>query len=147
MNNPKSILKLRPEINATVSKPAVVSPTRPTSGSNWLSRIQSKLYSQQFINNSDDTSEPDLENPLLFVKQDLKRVTFPISNMATDFPFYSDDSPRDETFEKFKKQRELEPVSEPPVVMSELTSQYEHACIRREEVCIDRFRAILKENR
>ncbi|KAI8370912.1 hypothetical protein BD560DRAFT_434745 [Blakeslea trispora] len=147
MNSPKSILKFRPEINTTVSKPAVVSPTRPTSGSNWLSRIQSKLYSQQFINNSDDTSEPDLENPLLFVKQDLKRVTFPISNMATEFPFYSDDSPRDETFEKFKKQRELEPVPEPPVVMSELTSQYEHACIRREEVCIDRFRAILKENR
>ncbi|KAI8373984.1 hypothetical protein EDC96DRAFT_9975 [Choanephora cucurbitarum] len=149
MSNPKSILKFRPEINATVPKPIVASPTRPASGSNWLSRIQSKLYSQQFVShsNSEDTSEPDLENPLLFVKQDLKRVTFPISNMATEFPFYSDDSPRDETFEKFKKQRELEPVPEPPVLLSELTSQYEHACIRREEVCIDRFRALLKENR
>ncbi|KAI8097900.1 uncharacterized protein B0P05DRAFT_522536 [Gilbertella persicaria] len=149
MSKPKSILKLRPEINNNTSKPTIVSPTRPASGTNWLSRLQSKLYSQQFINhnNSEDTNEPDLENPLLFIKQDLKRVTFPIGNLATEFPFYSDDSPRDETFEKFKKQREQQPLVEPAVVVSELTSQYEHACIQREQVCIDRFRNILKESR
>lgn len=132
MNKPKSILKYKPENN--VNNTAAINKPRPTS---WLSRLQSKIYSQQ--NNQDDC---DGDNPLLIAKQDLKRVTFSVGNLITEHPFCSDDTPIDETFQEQKKQNTTTPKH-----ITDLESYYEHACVQREEPCLDRLRKILKSNR
>lgn len=140
MNKPKSILKFKAENNNANDAPI---PTRTTSAS-WLSRLQSKLYSQNNINYEEDK---DGDNPLLIAKQDLKRVTFPIGNFIIEHPFCSDDSPRDESYEKKKKELLEQQQRDRKLEVADLSSHYEHACIQREEGCIDRFRNILKASR
>lgn len=140
MNKPKSILKYKAENNINYDAPI---PTKTTSAS-WLSRLQSKLYTQANANNEEDK---DGDNPLLIAKQDLKRVTFPIGNLIIEHPFCSEDSPRDESYEKKKKELLEQQQRNKKLEIADLSGHYEHACIQREEGCIDRFRNILKANR
>jgi hypothetical protein len=150
MNNirPKSILKYRPEISLT----AVPTPT-PTTSSTWLSRIQSKIYSTTHSDGNEQDTE-EYKRSLTLPKQDLRRVTFSVDNLTTEYPFCSDDSPRDEEYEKEKQAaaatkkssggstRNLENIQ-----VLDLANHYEHACILREEGAVDRFRNILKSSR
>lgn len=148
---PKSILKYRPEIPSSSSISAT---TTATTGSSWLSRIQSKLYSTHANYNDQDNEE--YKRSLTLPKQDLRRVTFSVGNLTTEFPFFSDESPRDEEYEREKQaaaalvaarksctsSRNLENIE-----VLDLSNHYEHACILREEGTIDRFRNILRTSR
>ncbi|CEP15772.1 hypothetical protein [Parasitella parasitica] len=138
MNKPKSILKYRPEnnINYKDSKIPAIAPQR----SSWLSRLQSKIYAQTDILQE----ENDGDNPLLLAKQDLKRVTFSVGNLTIEHPFYSNDIPRDEIYEKQKSNAVFGQQSQ---TVADLANHYDHACIQREEGCIDRFRNLLKKSR
>lgn len=134
MSKPKSILKYKPENNINS---VTINNNRPQPTS-WLSRLQSKIYSQQ--NNQDDC---DGDNPLLIAKQDLKRVTFSVGNLITEHPFCSDDTPLDETFQEQKKHI----IATTPKHVTDLESYYEHACVLREEPCLDRLRTSIKTNK
>lgn len=138
MNKPKSILKYRPENNVNYKDTSISTINPPRSS--WLARLQSKIYSQTDILQD----ENDGDNPLLIPKQDLKRVTFSVGNLTTEHSFFSDDIPRDELYEKQKgdtvaKQQTLQ--------VADLANHYDHACIQREEGCIDRFRNLLRTSR
>ncbi|KAI8978434.1 hypothetical protein BDB01DRAFT_799847 [Pilobolus umbonatus] len=122
---PKSILKCKQECDV-VHTPSTTS---------WLSRIQSKLLLQS-------TQDEDEHNRLMLPKQDLKKVTFSIGNLTTEHFFSSDESPRDEVFEKQKEENKLNPQED----VIDLTSYYDHACIQREENVMDSFRSVLKNN-
>lgn len=135
MNKPKSILKYKPEsnIHAAAAATTVIKPQNTS----WLSRLQSKIYSQQH-----NQEECEGDNPLLIAKQDLKRVTFSVGNLITEHLFCSDDTPFDETFQEQKKAAPTLPNKNKPI--TDLEAYYEHACVQREEACIERLRKILK---
>jgi len=100
----------------------------------WLSRIQSKLLLQ-------NTQEEDEHNKaILLPKQDLKKVTFSIGHLTTEHPFSSDESPRDELYEKQKNENRLNPQED----IIDLPTYYNHACIQREESAMDSVRNILR---
>ncbi|EPB83038.1 hypothetical protein HMPREF1544_10221 [Mucor circinelloides 1006PhL] len=140
MNKPKSILKYRPENNINY-KDTSITAINPPPRTSWLSRLHSKIYSQTDISQD----ENDGDNPLLLAKQDLKRVTFSVGNLTTEHPFCSDDIPRDELYEKQKTDAAATKQQTPQV--TDLANHYDHACIQREEGCIDRFRNLLRRNR
>ncbi|KAI7899019.1 uncharacterized protein BX663DRAFT_522862 [Cokeromyces recurvatus] len=129
MNKPtKSILKYKPEANNSFPLQQQQQPQ------SWLSRLQSKLY------NSNHSLHHD-NNPLLLAKQDLKRVTFSVGNLTTEHCFFTDDSPRDESFEHQKQKGNMPTEEITPV---RLVNHYEHACIQAEEGILERFQMILK---
>ncbi|KAL7323903.1 hypothetical protein PS15p_210493 [Mucor circinelloides] len=140
MNKPKSILKYRPENNINY-KDTSITAINPPPRTSWLSRLHSKIYSQTDISQD----ENDGDNPLLLAKQDLKRVTFSVGNLTTEYPFCSDDIPRDELYEKQKTDAAAAKQQTPQV--TDLANHYDHACIQREEGCIDRFRNLLRKSR
>ncbi|GAN04490.1 hypothetical protein MAM1_0065d03950 [Mucor ambiguus] len=140
MNKPKSILKYRPESNINY-KDTSITAINPPPRTSWLSRLHSKIYSQTDISQD----ENDTDNPLLLAKQDLKRVTFSVGNLTTEHPFCSDDIPRDELYEKQKSDAAAAKQQTPQV--TDLANHYDHACIQREEGCIDRFRSLLRKSR
>ncbi|KAL0143139.1 hypothetical protein V8B55DRAFT_1474661 [Mucor lusitanicus] len=140
MNKPKSILKYRPENNINY-KDTSITAINPPPRTSWLSRLHSKIYSQTDI----AQDENDADNPLLLAKQDLKRVTFSVGNLITEHPFCSDDIPRDELYEKQKSDAAIAKQQAPQV--TDLANHYDHACIQREEGCIDRFRNLLRRSR
>ncbi|KAI8642699.1 hypothetical protein BD408DRAFT_443243 [Parasitella parasitica] len=138
MNKPKSILKYRPENNINCKDNMIATITSPRSS--WLSRLQSKIYAQTDISQE----ENDGDNPLLLAKQELKRVTFSVCNLIIEHPFYSNDKPRDEVYEKKKSNTVTRQQSQQ---VTDLANHYDHACIQREEGCIDRFRSLLRKSR
>lgn len=136
MSRPKSILKYRPESNLEL----------PLSipSSTWFSRLQSKLYSNT-ITNEEETEE--YQRSLSLPKHDLRKVTFSVGNLTIEHPFCSQDSPRDEEYEKEKQANEILKKLQQANEVIDLPNHYEHACIQREEYIIDRFRDILKTSR
>ncbi|KAI9475518.1 MAG: hypothetical protein EXX96DRAFT_573622 [Benjaminiella poitrasii] len=128
MNKPvKSILKYKPE---TKSPPSTVT-TAPIQQS-WFSRLQSKLYNHPVPHDDD--------NPLLLAKQDLKRVTFSVGHLTTEYCFFADDSPQDESMDRQETSAKTEEWT-----TSKLADHYDHACIQSEEGCLQPFRAMLKQ--
>lgn len=142
MNNtrPKSILKYKPENNIEIVSSPLPSPT-----TSWFSRLQSKLYSSNLNNNEEDSEE--YKKSLLLPKQDLRKVTFSVGNLTIEHFFCSQDSPRDEEYEKEKQAAVVLKKLQDTNQVLDLASHYEHACIQREEGVIDRFRNILKASR
>ncbi|KAI8090810.1 hypothetical protein BDF21DRAFT_412217 [Thamnidium elegans] len=136
MSRPKSILKYRPESNIELS--TVIPPT------SWFSRLQSKLYSNT-TPNEEETEE--YQKSLSLPKHDLRKVTFSVGNLTVEHPFCSQDSPRDEEYEKEKQAADILKKLQQANEVIDLPNHYEHACIQREEYVIDRFRDILRTSR
>ncbi|KAG0165713.1 hypothetical protein DFQ30_008091 [Apophysomyces sp. BC1015] len=111
--------------------------TSDSSGSSWLSRIQSKLYSTA----ADDLAVPSLP------RQELRRVTFRVRQLTTEHILYS---PDDSTAAAAAAAKEN---SQPKAQLSqdefidcslELPKYYERACRMREEPPLDPFMDILR---
>lgn len=119
--NPKGILKQTNNIQPV---------DNDNKRNSWLSRLQTKIYTQ--ITTQQDQEQ---DNPLLIEKQSLKRVTFSLDNLFEEHTFSLDDTPS--TYQQAQKKI---------THVSDLYTYYEHACIERQEACIDHLRSILRSN-
>lgn len=122
----KKPCKKPPSINSTASS------------SSWLSRIQSKIYT---------TSDDAFAVPAL-PRQDLKRVSFSVSKLTTEYLLYDAD---DDDSSTLSKQQQPQPShNDEPTDSTALAKQlplyYERACRLHEEKPQSAFMDLLRSN-
>ncbi|KAI7860953.1 hypothetical protein BDC45DRAFT_493176 [Circinella umbellata] len=153
-SNNKGILK------KTIKKPPSITSTSSTSS--WFTRIQSKLYSST----DDPYAVPALP------RQELKRVTFSVRKMTTEYILYNnnngpddilaDMSPNSSSLQPFEEEEEQndnfdenenrindnnnQKQEDKPFSCRELPKYYERACRLREEQPLDSFMELLRSS-
>ncbi|KAI9249732.1 hypothetical protein BDA99DRAFT_523496 [Phascolomyces articulosus] len=138
-----------------LKKPAKKPPSVTSTGStsSWLTRIQSKLYSST----DDPYAVPALP------RQELKRVTFSVRKLTTEYILYNNNSPTDDILADLSPQssslqppeeeqeenvidQEEEAQDKNQFSCRELPKYYERACRLREEQPLDSFMDLLRSS-